>query len=58
MPYRFSKLIAECGWNVVAARVGQWAGEGAAAFYVTHHDGRPVSPEEIERGLGRRVAPG
>jgi len=34
MAYRFSRLIAAQGWNVVAARFGQWAGQAAAAFYL------------------------
>jgi [protein-PII] uridylyltransferase len=34
MAYRFSRLIASHGWNITAARVGQWAGRGSAAFYV------------------------
>jgi [protein-PII] uridylyltransferase len=51
MPYRFSRLFAEQGWNVVSARVGQWAGNGAAAFYLLHTDGRAVRAEEIDEML-------
>ncbi|HZH97567.1 MAG TPA: HD domain-containing protein, partial [Fimbriimonadaceae bacterium] len=39
MAYRMSRLIAENGWNTSAARVGQWAGRGAAAFYISRADG-------------------
>jgi [protein-PII] uridylyltransferase len=51
MPYRFSRLIADQGWNVVSARVGQWAGSAAAAFYVLGPNGAPLSREEVDRAL-------
>lgn len=34
MPYRLSRSLKEQGFNILAARVGQWAGTAAAAFYV------------------------
>ncbi|AIE87113.1 HD domain-containing protein [Fimbriimonas ginsengisoli] len=52
MPYRFSRLIADQGWNVVSARVGQWAGNAAAAFYVLGPTGAPLTQEEVHRALG------
>ncbi|CAN5660386.1 [protein-PII] uridylyltransferase [soil metagenome] len=51
MAYRFSRLIAEQGWNVTAARVGQWGGSGAAAFYITGTDGRTIEPDEVEAAM-------
>jgi [protein-PII] uridylyltransferase len=51
MPYRFSKIFAEQGWNIVSARVGQWAGSGAASFYITHADGAPVPREKVSELL-------
>jgi [protein-PII] uridylyltransferase len=51
MPYRFSRLIAENGWNILGARVGQWAGSAAATFTLGGADGRPVSKMEIEAVL-------
>jgi [protein-PII] uridylyltransferase len=53
MPYRFSKLIAEQGWNVVSARVGQWAGNATAAFYLLKQDGSPLTRSEVEAALGQ-----
>jgi [protein-PII] uridylyltransferase len=51
MAFRFSQLIANAGWNVVSARVGQWAGNAAAAFYVM--DGRNQGPtrEQVAAAL-------
>jgi len=51
MPYRFSRLIADLGWNVVSARVGQWAGNAAAAFYIQSADGAPITPETVAEAL-------
>jgi [protein-PII] uridylyltransferase len=47
MPYRVSRQLAALGWNVVSARVGQWAGNAAAAFYVQGPGDSPLSREEI-----------
>ena len=52
MGYRLSKLISEQGWNVLAARVGQWAGRGAASFYVEKADGSPVLLRDVETAFG------
>lgn len=35
LAFRLSRVLAESGLNVLAARVGQWAGSGSAAFYVS-----------------------
>ncbi|RYG49774.1 HD domain-containing protein [bacterium] len=51
MAYRLSRLIAEQGWNVSAARVGQWGGNGAAAFYVVGTDGQPIERADVERAM-------
>ena len=56
MPFRFSTLIAGRGWNVVSARVGQWAGNATAAFYILGDNGRPITREEVDASL-REVAP-
>lgn len=55
MAFRFSRVLARNGWNIIAARVGQWAGQGAAAFYLTARDGTPLDPSEIERLLITQV---
>jgi [protein-PII] uridylyltransferase len=47
MPYRFSRQIADQGWNVVSARVGQWAGSAAAAFYILGPNGTTLSSDEV-----------
>ena len=48
MPFRVSRLLAAQNWNVVAARVGQWAGNATGAFYLLGPGGRALSREEIE----------
>lgn len=47
MAFRISKMIAAAGWNIVAARFGQWAGRGAAAFYVLGPNG-PLGQPEVD----------
>ena len=51
MPYRMARLLAGRGWNVVSARVGQWAGNAAAAFYVVKPDGTAISRDEVAAAL-------
>lgn len=51
MAYRLSRLIARQEWNIEAARVGQWAGKGTAAFYISR-DNQPIDPAEVDRALG------
>ncbi len=51
MAYRFSRLIAAQGWNVVAARFGQWAGQAAAAFYLQSPE-TPLDAESVAKVLG------
>lgn len=54
MPYRLSRLITENGWNIVSARVGQWAGSAAAAFYLDAQDGAELNPREVEEKMASR----
>ena len=51
MAYRLSRRIASLGWNIVSARVGQWAGSSAAAFYILGRDLQPLARGEVEAGL-------
>jgi [protein-PII] uridylyltransferase len=53
MAFRLARMIAERKWNIVAARFGQWAGRGAAAFYVLGPEGVPLSRAEALEGLRR-----
>ena len=53
MAYRLSRLMAAQGWNVSSAKVGQWAGNGTAAFYLTDHGGRELSRAAVERVLSQ-----
>ncbi len=51
MPYRLSRLIADRGWNILTARLGQWAGLGAAAFYLVGKGHKPLTVEEVQLAL-------
>jgi [protein-PII] uridylyltransferase len=51
MPFRFSRLIADQGWNVVAARVGQWAGNATAAFYLIGPGGQQLTKAVVDEVL-------
>jgi len=52
MAFRTSRLISELGWRITAARLGQWAGYGAAAFYITDAEGRTPAQSEVIAALG------
>jgi [protein-PII] uridylyltransferase len=47
MPFRFSRLFTQQGWNILAARVGQWAGNGTAAFYLAGSKGEELQESDI-----------
>ncbi|HEY3782827.1 MAG TPA: HD domain-containing protein [Fimbriimonadaceae bacterium] len=51
MAFRISRLLASKGWNINAARVGQWAGRGAAAFYISGENGKPITRVEIDEAM-------
>ena len=48
MPYRMARRLAALGWNVVSARVGQWAGNASAAFYVLGPAGATITRDEVQ----------
>lgn len=52
MPYRIARRLADEGLGVVSARVGQWAGNGAATFYLVGPGGAPTDAAEVRRALG------
>lgn len=56
MAFRMSRLIASKGWNITSARVGQWAGQGAAAFYLSGQDQRSIARSEIDSALEEGLA--
>lgn len=51
LAYRLSRVILEQGWSTLTARLGQWAGKGAAAFYLVRSDRKPLTQEEIDRAF-------
>jgi len=53
MPYRFSRLFSDLNWNILAARVGQWADSAAAAFYLEGQGGRELTSQEVDAALAR-----
>lgn len=55
MAYRLARMIAAQKWDILAARFGQWAGRGAAAFYITGADRHPISAEAVHQALGPQV---
>jgi [protein-PII] uridylyltransferase len=52
MAYRFSHLLADQGWNIASARVGQWADSAAATFYITGPNNVPLEKSAVEAVLG------
>jgi len=55
MAYRLARMIAAQGWDILSARFGQWAGRGAAAFYITGGDGRPISADAVHGAFRPKV---
>ena len=51
MAYRIARTLSERGWDIQGARVGQWAGSGAAAFYVASASGEQLSEQEVAEAL-------
>ncbi len=45
--YQISRFFRRQGWEVIGARVGQWAGETAAAFYIRPGQGINPQPEML-----------
>lgn len=52
MPFRVARAISEEGFDIVSARIGQWAGRGAATFYLRGSKGTEDLERRIERALG------
>lgn len=48
LAYRLARVIAGQRLNIVAARVGQWAASGSAAFYVLPEAGEHVDLEALK----------
>ncbi len=55
MAYRMSRWISQQGWNIVSARVGQWAGQGAAAFYISGAGGAVLTSDQIQSAMTAQV---
>jgi|GEM_PF-538809 len=51
VPFRLSRWIAANRWDIQTARVGQWAGQGAAAFYLYGEGHRVLPAAEVEAAL-------
>jgi [protein-PII] uridylyltransferase len=51
MAYRLARRLSAHDINILSARVGQWAGSGTAAFYVSGEDGRALDPARVARAL-------
>lgn len=49
MAYRVARMLADAGLSVVSARVGQWAGNGVAAFYIVDPSGQPITKSAIDK---------
>mgnify|MGYP001321773874 CR=1 FL=1 len=53
MPYRVTKMLAQFGWAVQFARIGQWAGKAVARFHLEKKNRLPITAKEVERRLGK-----
>ncbi|MEX2244195.1 MAG: HD domain-containing protein [Fimbriimonadaceae bacterium] len=56
LAYRLARQLSAAGINILGARVGQWAGSGAAAFYVSGRNGAPLDASLVAEALkGQKV---
>jgi [protein-PII] uridylyltransferase len=55
LAYRISRQISQQNWNILGARVGQWAGRGSASFTISTPDGSDLSPEAVYDLFAPRV---
>jgi [protein-PII] uridylyltransferase len=56
LAYRLARQLSSGGINILGARVGQWAGSGAAAFYVAGRNGGALDPATVAEALkGQKV---
>lgn len=53
LAFRMSRLIADKGWNIVSARIGQWGGKGTATFYVLGPDDQPLEEKTVRSALAQ-----
>ncbi len=58
LAYRLARVIADQKLNIVAARVGQWAASGSAAFYVQPQYGDTIDAEEIKAAFAQNPSDG
>lgn len=52
LAYRMANRITKLGWTILGARVGQWAGAGAASFSLLGPQGKGLSLEEAQQAFG------
>lgn len=55
LAYRISRQISQQNWNILGARVGQWAGRGSASFTISSPDGKSLTPEAVYEVFAPRV---
>lgn len=54
--YQICRFFSRQGWEVVSARVGQWAGDSAAAFYVRPGEGANPDPNSLLEAWASEVS--
>ncbi len=52
LAYRMANRITELGWTILGARVGQWAGAGAASFSLLGPKGKGLSQQDADQAFG------
>lgn len=52
LAYRMANRITKLGWTILGARVGQWAGAGAASFSLLGPQGKGLSQADGDEALG------
>jgi len=51
LPFRISSFLARQGWTILTARLGQYAGKAASAYYLLDPSGRAPKAEAVKKAF-------
>ena len=51
LPFRISSFLARQGWTILTARLGQYAGKAASAYYLLDETGRAPTAEAVQKAF-------
>lgn len=57
LPFRISSFLARQGWTILTARLGQYAGKAASAYYLLDKSGRAPTSEAVQKAFESLQSP-